>query len=194
MITLIQNINIRATCATWQKPSVFGVVKKTVSSPVMCYHKSYNPAIKHKCHVSMIKEMNHSINSFKENHSAYHARSFEFNEQKTKTRSTPIDYEYKCPVLFANYRESELERTRRGTGDCSQDGYHIFSLLSFLLSSFTTIINIVNNSNLNNNNNNNNNNDNNNNNNNVNVNMMKRRRRKRHGRVVTYNSVEGDHS
>ena len=102
--------------------------------------------------------------------------------------SAQITYEYKCPVLFADDQESELERTKRGAGDCSPDGYHIFSLLSFLLSSFTTIINIVNNSNLNNNNNNNNNNDNNNNNNNVNVNMMKRRR-KRHGRVVIYISI-----
>ena len=137
--------------------------------------------------------MNHSISSWKEVPLAHHAGTFEFNEQKTTVRLTPITDEYKCPVLFVNNQESELERTKRGMVDCSQDGYHIFSLLSFLLSSFTTIINIVNNSNLNNNNNNNNNNDNNNNNNNVNVNMMKKRRRKRHGRVVIYDFITGVH-
>ena len=138
--------------------------------------------------------MNHGISSLKENPLTHYARTFEFNEQKTTVRSTPIIYEYKCPILFANNQEGGLERAKRGTGDCSQDGYHIFSLLSFLLSSFTTIINIVNNSNLNNNNNNNNNNDNNNNNNNVNVNMMKKRRRKRNGRVVVYDFITGDHT
>ena len=137
--------------------------------------------------------MNHRISSLKENPLAHYAKTFELNEQKTTPDSTPITYEYKCPVLFANNQEGDLERTKRGTDDCSQDGYHIFSLLSFLLSSFTTIINIVNNSNLNNNNNNNNNNDNNNNNNNVNVNMMKKRRRKRHGRGVVYHFITGDH-
>ena len=128
--------------------------------------------------------MNFSLNSLKDNYSPHQERTFEFNERKNMLSSGQISCENKCPVLFADDQEGELERTKRGAGDCSQDGYHIFSLLSFLLSSFTTIINIVNNSNLNNNNNNNNNNDNNNNNNNVNVNMMRRRRRKRNGRVV----------
>ena len=138
--------------------------------------------------------MNLILNSLKDSYLPHEERTFEFNERENMLSSAKITYEYKCPVLFADDKESELERTKRGAGDCSQDGYHIFSLLSFLLSSFTTIINIVNNSNLNNNNNNNNNNDNNNNNNNVNVNMMKKRRRKRHGRVVIYDFNTGDHS
>ena len=85
-------------------------------------------------------------------------------------------FERQCPIPF---KDKQGEKNRRKRSDCSSDGYHIFSLLSFLTASFSTIVNIVNNSNVNNNNNNNNNNDNNNNNNNVNVNMMPRKRRKR---------------
>ena len=87
-----------------------------------------------------------------------------------------------CPTFFKHANDKNPIRNKRS--DCTSDGYHIFSLLSFLISSFTTVINIVNNININNNNNNNNNNDNNNNNNNVNVNMMSRRRRRRHGKII----------
>ena len=133
----------------------------------------------------MVEIMNLNTNRLKQNYLWHHAQPFDIDGREHMLNLTEINYRYKCPVLFANDQESEFKRIKRA-GDCSKDSYHIFSLLSFLLSSFTTIINIVNNSNLNNNNNNNNNNDNNNNNNNVNVNMMRRKRRTRNSRVVIY--------
>ena len=102
-----------------------------------------------------------------------------FSYEKANDSSFRI-FEQQCPIPF---HDKAIEENGSKRSDCSSDGYHIFSLLSFLVSSFTIIINISNNSNLNNNNNNNNNNDNNNNNNNVNVNMM-RKRKKRQGKFV----------
>ena len=141
----------------------------------------------------MAEIMNLNTNALTQNYFSHHEQHFNLDGRENMLNSTEINYRYKCPVLFAHDQESEFKRIKRA-GDCSKDSYHIFSLLSFLLSSFTTIINIVNNSNLNNNNNNNNNNDNNNNNNNVNVNMMKRRRRKRNSRAVIYTFIETNHS
>ena len=96
-------------------------------------------------------------------------------------------FERQCPFPFTH---NQGEANRRTRSDCSPDGYHIFGLLSFLTASFTTIVNIANNSNLNNNNNNNNNNDNNNNNNNVNVNKMSRKRKRRQGKAATFYSFK----
>ena len=105
--------------------------------------------------------------------------SAEYNKRHHHLTSH-IVFENQCPPFFDSYDDKKINRRKRS--DCTPDGYHMFSLLSFLLSSFTTVINIVNNINVNNNNNNNNNNDNNNNNNNLNVNMMSKRRRRREGK------------
>ena len=118
--------------------------------------------------------------SLNNNFTSNYLKLLNHNRRNTLYQSSLTIFQGKCPVLFSDNQGTNFERRKRS--DCSQDQYHMFSLLSFFLSSFTSILNIVNNANLNNNNNNNNNNDNNNNNNNLNVNMMKRKRKKRQGR------------
>ena len=134
--------------------------------------------IRYLIHLRWIMQLvnfNHSNNFYPSISSFYHIK-------QNYPYSSKNIFENQCPSLFKFGQQKNLNRRKRD--DCTPDGYHIFGLLSFLMSSFTTVINIVNNININNNNNNNN--DNNNNNNNVNVNMMSRRRRRREGRLCNF--------